>query len=119
MTEDIYDKGILGVAVKVIEKSDASSRQYDRGIIEDRERIGDHGTDISEFTMLMSKNSYSDEIRMIEEMSKEAMVMLFKAVGAFAQADTKRQEHSGMGVFGNHRRITEGLGRMVIWIKGN
>lgn len=59
-------------------------------MITDMERIGDHGTDISELTILMSENPYPDEIRMIEEMSKAAMVMLIEAVDAFAQADAKK-----------------------------
>ncbi|MCM1233449.1 MAG: phosphate signaling complex protein PhoU [Ruminococcus flavefaciens] len=59
-------------------------------MITDMERIGDHGTDISELTILMSGNPYPDEIRMIEAMSKEAMVMLIEAVDAFAQADAKK-----------------------------
>ena len=59
-------------------------------MITDMERIGDHGTDISELTILMSENPYPDEIRMIEEMSKEAMIMLIEAVDAFAQADAKK-----------------------------
>ena len=59
-------------------------------MITDMERIGDHGTDISELTVLMGKKPYPDEIRMIEEMSKEAMVMLMEAVDAFAQADAKK-----------------------------
>ena len=59
-------------------------------MITDMERIGDHGTDISELTVLMGTKPYPDEIRMIEEMSKEAMVMLMEAVDAFAQADAKK-----------------------------
>ena len=59
-------------------------------MITDMERIGEHGTDISELTVLMGKKPYPDEIRMIEEMSKEAMVMLMEAVDAFAQADAKK-----------------------------
>lgn len=61
-------------------------------MITDMERIGDHGTDISELTILMSENPYPDEIRTIEEMSKEAMIMLIEAVDAFAQADAKKAE---------------------------
>lgn len=59
-------------------------------MITDMERIGDHGADISELTILMSENPYPDEIRMIEKMSKEAMIMLIEAVDAFAQADVKK-----------------------------
>lgn len=61
-------------------------------MITDMERIGDHGTDISELIILMSENPYPEEIRIIEEMSKEAMIMLIEAVDAFAQADAKKAE---------------------------
>lgn len=61
-------------------------------MITDMERIGDHGTDISELIILMSENPYPEEIGMIEEMSKEAMIMLIEAVDAFAQADAKKAE---------------------------
>lgn len=61
-------------------------------MITDMERIGDHGTDISELIILMSENPYPEEIGMIEEMSKEAMIMLMEAVDAFAQADAGKAE---------------------------
>ena len=54
-------------------------------MITDMERIGDHGTDISELTILMSNSIYSENISLIEKMAKETSVMLIQAVDAFAE----------------------------------
>ena len=59
-------------------------------MITDLERIGDHGADISELTILMSKEKYPKEITLIEEMAKETTVMLIKAVDAFADYDLEK-----------------------------
>ena len=53
-------------------------------MITDMERIGDHGTDISELTILMSGYRYPEVISAIEEMSKVTTEMLIDAVDAFA-----------------------------------
>ena len=57
-------------------------------MLTDMERIGDHGADISELTLLMSSSPYPEEIRLIEEMAKETSVMVIDAVDAFAQQDS-------------------------------
>ena len=61
-------------------------------MIGDMERIGDHGADISELTIVMSDATYPEEIKLIEEMSKETTVMLIKAVDAFAEEDREKAE---------------------------
>ena len=62
-------------------------------MLTDMERIGDHGADISELTLLMSNSTYPDEIRLIEEMAKETSIMLIEAVDAFAQQDSDKAQH--------------------------
>lgn len=61
-------------------------------MLTDMERIGDHGADISELTMLMSSSPYPEEIRLIEEMAKETSVMVIEAVDAFAQQDSEKAQ---------------------------
>ena len=62
-------------------------------MLTDMERIGDHGADISELTLLMSNSTYPGEIRLIEEMAKETSIMLIEAVDAFAQQDSDKAQH--------------------------
>lgn len=59
-------------------------------MITDMERIGDHGADISELTVLMSKESYPDEIELVKQMSKETSMMLIQAVDAFADGNMQK-----------------------------
>lgn len=61
-------------------------------MITDMERIGDHGTDISELTILMSNSSYPEIISLIEKMAKETSVMLIAAVDAFAEENALKAE---------------------------
>ena len=61
-------------------------------MLTDMERIGDHGADISELTLLMSSSPYPEEIRLIEEMAKETSVMVIDAVDAFAQQDSEKAQ---------------------------
>lgn len=56
-------------------------------MITDMERIGDHGADISELTILMSKGDYPAEMDLIKQMSKETSMMLIQAVDAFAETN--------------------------------
>ena len=62
-------------------------------MLTDMERIGDHGADISELTLIMSNSTYPGEIRLIEEMAKETSIMLIEAVDAFAQQDSDKAQH--------------------------
>ncbi|MDD6327873.1 MAG: phosphate signaling complex protein PhoU [Eubacteriales bacterium] len=59
-------------------------------MITDMERIGDHGTDISELTILMSCEPYPEEIKIVEQMSKETIDMLIMAVDAFAEDNAEK-----------------------------
>ena len=54
-------------------------------MVTDMERIGDHGADISELTILMGSRPYPDSIKLIEEMSKVTTEMLIWAVDSFAE----------------------------------
>ena len=56
-------------------------------MITDMERIGDHGTDISEITIELSKESYIKKLDHIQQMAKETMVMLVQSVEAFVNKD--------------------------------
>ena len=59
-------------------------------MITDMERIGDHGADISELSVLMSKESYPNEIELVKQMSKETSMMLIQAVDAFADGNMQK-----------------------------
>ncbi len=53
-------------------------------VLTDMERIGDHGVDISELTLLMAEQPYPPVIEKVKEMSAETLAMFYQAVGAFA-----------------------------------
>ena len=61
-------------------------------MLTDMERIGDHGADIAELTILMSNEAYSGEIRLIEDMAKETSIMLIEAVNAFSEENDEKAE---------------------------
>lgn len=61
-------------------------------MLTDMERIGDHGADISELTILMREEAYPPEIKLIEEMAKETTIMLIDAVDAFAEENSEKAE---------------------------
>ncbi len=56
-------------------------------MITDMERIGDHASDISELTVLLSGKPYEKNLEHIQEMAKETMWMLSKSVEAFVGKD--------------------------------
>ena len=58
--------------------------------ITEMERIGDHGADSAELTVLMSKESYPNEIELVKQMSKETSMMLIQAVDAFADGNMQK-----------------------------
>lgn len=59
-------------------------------MLTDMERIGDHGVDISELTILMSEKKYPEEIDFISEMAKKTVSMTIKAIDAFAEQDKEK-----------------------------
>lgn len=56
-------------------------------MITDMERIGDHASDISEMAILMADKPYIKKLEHIQEMAKEASVMLVKSIEAFVNKD--------------------------------
>lgn len=59
-------------------------------MITDMERIGDHASDISEMTILMSGSKYEGDqisIDLIKDMAKETTDMVIKSVDAFVNKD--------------------------------
>ena len=56
-------------------------------MITDMERIGDQASDISEITIQLAKQKYIKELKTIQEMAKEATLMLVKSIEAFVNKD--------------------------------
>lgn len=56
-------------------------------MITDMERIGDHASDISEITILLSKEENLKKMPQIEKMAKETTFMVIKSVEAFVNRD--------------------------------
>lgn len=56
-------------------------------MITDMERIGDHAADISEITILLSREPYIKRMENIQEMAKETTVMVIESVDAFVDKD--------------------------------
>ena len=56
-------------------------------MITDMERIGDQASDISEITIQLAKQKYIKELKRIQDMAKEASLMLVKSIEAFVNKD--------------------------------
>ena len=56
-------------------------------MITDMERIGDQASDISEITIQLADQEYIKELETIQNMAKEASVMLVKSIEAFVNKD--------------------------------
>ena len=56
-------------------------------MITDMERIGDHAQDISEITILLANQPYFNNLKYIQEMAKETIVMVVNSIDAFVQRD--------------------------------
>ena len=59
-------------------------------MVTDMERIGDHASDISEMAILMADKPYIKKLEHIQEMAKEASVMLVNSIEAFVNKDVKQ-----------------------------
>ena len=59
-------------------------------MVTDMERIGDHASDISEMAILMADRPYIKKLEHIQEMAKEASVMLVNSIEAFVNKDVKQ-----------------------------
>ena len=56
-------------------------------MITDMERIGDHAQDISEITILLADKPYFNNLKFIQDMAKETIVMVVNSIDAFVQRD--------------------------------
>lgn len=56
-------------------------------MITDMERIGDQASDISEITIQLAKQKYIKELKRIQDIAKEASLMLVKSIEAFVNKD--------------------------------
>ena len=61
-------------------------------MITDMERIGDQAADIAELGIFMSEKPYIKELRHINQMGQETMVMVVKSVDAFVEKDLKKAQ---------------------------
>ena len=59
-------------------------------MVTDMERIGDHAADISEITIALASQPYVKKLEHIQEMAKETMQMIVKAVDAFGEKDKEK-----------------------------
>lgn len=59
-------------------------------MITDMERIGDHASDISEMAILMADRPYIRKLEHIQEMAKEASLMLVGSIEAFVNKDLQQ-----------------------------
>ena len=56
-------------------------------MITDMERIGDHATDISELTLVLADKPYIMNMKHIQQMAKETIVMVIHSLEAFVKKD--------------------------------
>ena len=61
-------------------------------MITDLERIGDHAEDISELTILMTGQTYSEVVRFVEDMAKETTIMLNHSIDAYVEGDMEKAQ---------------------------
>lgn len=61
-------------------------------MVTDMERIGDHASDISELTVMLTGKPYQENLEKIRQMAKETMVMLVKSIEAFVNKDLEQAE---------------------------
>ncbi len=59
-------------------------------MVTDMERIGDHAADISEMTVMMSRNPYKVNIEDVKKMASETMLMLIKSIEAYVEQNNDK-----------------------------
>ena len=59
-------------------------------MVTDMERIGDHASDISEMTIMMSKKPYTLDMGHIHKMAGETVLMLIQSIEAYVEKDMKK-----------------------------
>lgn len=61
-------------------------------MVTDMERIGDHAADISEMTIMMSRNSYKVNIEDVKKMASETMLMLIRSIEAYVEKSNEKAQ---------------------------
>lgn len=89
---DAQEKEIQSLCMKLLLQQQPIARDLRQisaalKIIDDMERIGDHGTDISEITLLLSDKRFIDRLVHIPQMAAETIFMLKTAIDAFVTKD--------------------------------
>ena len=59
-------------------------------MVTDMERIGDHAADISEITIMLSKEPYVLNLDDIKKMASETVIMLIRSIEAYVEKDMKK-----------------------------
>lgn len=59
-------------------------------MVTDMERIGDHAADISEMTIMMSRNPYKVNIEDVKKMASETMLMLIRSIEAYVEKSNEK-----------------------------
>ena len=61
-------------------------------MITDMERIGDHAADISEITIMLSKEPYVLNLDDIKKMASETVIMLIRSIEAYVEKDMNKAQ---------------------------
>ncbi|WP_455721667.1 phosphate signaling complex protein PhoU [Agathobacter sp.] len=61
-------------------------------MVTDMERIGDHAADISEMTIMMSRNPYKVNIEDVKKMASETMLMLIRSIEAYVEKSNEKAQ---------------------------
>ncbi len=61
-------------------------------MVTDMERIGDHAADISEMTIMMSRNPYKVSIEDVKKMASETMLMLIRSIEAYVEKSNEKAQ---------------------------
>lgn len=89
---DHQEKNIENLCLKLLLQQQPVARDLRQissalKMITDMERIGDHGADISEITLMMKGKPYIKKLEHIQEMAKETTMMVINAVDAYVNKD--------------------------------
>ena len=61
-------------------------------MVTDMERIGDHAADISEITIMLSKEPYVLNLYDIKKMASETVIMLIRSIEAYVEKDMNKAQ---------------------------
>lgn len=89
---DHQEKNIENLCLKLLLQQQPVARDLRQissalKMITDMERIGDHGADISEITLMMKGKPYIKKLEHIQEMAKETTMMVINSVDAYVNKD--------------------------------